>query len=135
MFLLSHVVIYVYVFTVLLNFFYLKSVTMSSSLDTFTSCKDCVNSNCFTNNACVIDPTDSSTFLCFTCDEEDDGSLLYYYLSDCKSDCSESNHECVCKSLCYACINTTNDNPSNYNCDEYPKTEVDANCQTSPYTF
>jgi hypothetical protein len=132
MFLLSHVVIYLYVFTVLLNFFYFKAVTLSSSVETFTSCKECVNSNCFTTNACVIDPNNSSKFMCFKCDNDGDGRL-YFFLDNCQKDCLGSNHQCVCKSQCYGCVNTTIVDLSDYKCDEYPNTQVDANCQSSPY--
>jgi hypothetical protein len=135
MFLLSHVVIYVYVFTVLLNFFYLKSVTLALFEDPYTSCTDCVNSKCFTSdkNPCVIDRTDTSKFICLKCDSDADGTILYYYLSDCEPNCSGSNLQCVCNAQCYACIDTTKVNPSDFNCDGYPTTQVDANCIKSPY--
>jgi hypothetical protein len=130
----------VYVFTVLLNFFYLKPIHLVLAADDenndqlFLDCKECVQSTCFPHqrSPCVLNPQDNNSYLCLHCDPDLLGTKLLHTLDACQPTCLGANQICGCQLWCYMCFDTTIFDPVDYAC-KFPITQVDANCQTSPY--
>uniref|UniRef100_A0A2S2NIJ0 Uncharacterized protein n=1 Tax=Schizaphis graminum TaxID=13262 RepID=A0A2S2NIJ0_SCHGA len=105
MFVLSKTVISVLAFTVILNVFYFDpTYSAESNLTHFSSCGDCMDSQCHTNMllACIVLP-DNSTFTCLQCNSNvENGDSQFYCKSDCEAECS-NKAACTCDGSCYVC--------------------------------
>ncbi|XP_060841983.1 uncharacterized protein LOC132922462 [Rhopalosiphum padi] len=131
-FLLSYAVVSVFVFTVQLHFFYLGPVHSIQNGTNYTTCQECIDSECYKTDkhACVLNDTDN-TYLCFTCDTDTDGNSQFYSETACKASCADE-HKCTCDGACYKCFQGVIPDHEVFTC-TIPTEQMDDNCNKSPY--
>jgi len=131
---LSYAVVPVFVFTVLLNFFYLYAPIDSVQCgQNYTTCEECLNSTCYTqmNRTCTLN-MDNCTYQCFTCDPDPSGNEQFYSEAECTAGCTDATKQCVCDGACYACLPTEGLDLSMFVC-AMPTLAVDETCAVVPY--
>ncbi|XP_026812483.1 uncharacterized protein LOC113553374 [Rhopalosiphum maidis] len=131
MFVLSQAVISVFAFTVLLNVFYFDPTQSAETLTNFTSCNECTNNTCYTqnNNSCII-LADNSTYSCLMCNSTlVNGDTQFYSLHDCYGACMNKS-KCTCDGACYVCA--IHSDPTQMVC-SMPTQMVNTTCIPAPY--
>ncbi|CAI6369105.1 unnamed protein product [Macrosiphum euphorbiae] len=101
---LSYATVPMFVFTIMLNFFFLNSPIKSTEVGMlFEKCSDCLADSCHKDKHRPCMKMRSGSFLCFRCEIEF-GDDQYYTFDECKTGCTNSNKTCACESMCYVCI-------------------------------
>ncbi|XP_060839592.1 uncharacterized protein LOC132920885 [Rhopalosiphum padi] len=129
-FLLSHAVVSVFVFTVLLNFFCLDPINSMQTGHNYTVCEDCITSDCHQqeHHNCTVNP--DNTFACFTCASDIHGNSQFFSVDGCKLSCKT---ECLCDGACYVCVGDTSVTDTSMFVCAFPTYQVDDSCNQSPY--
>jgi hypothetical protein len=138
MFLPSNNVASVFIFTILLNFFYLNPVHSEHtkqlddfSYHTYTSCTECLGSACHTLGLDCTYKSSTKEYMCFDCGIDNIGNLKYFHEYNCVKQCKHAGSSCKCNGPCYVCVNELTDT-SGYKCD-MPDKVCDQKCNLTPY--
>jgi hypothetical protein len=129
MFVLSHSVISVFTFTVLLNVFYFDITQSMDTIENYKTCQECIDSTCHSKDKHDCAKTLDGAVLCFKCEPTPEGDQQFYSKTECEENCQDKS-KCTCDYSCWVCVEHGN---ATEMCCDMPHNVYDDNCNEVPY--